>query len=80
MRSASRIGSDARRRWIAHHSQLRKEHGDSIVLGASSPEQLEANLVAIEKGPLSDEVVAAIDAAWIRNRDAGFAKTYTDMP
>ncbi|KAJ6465205.1 Aldo/keto reductase [Mycena vitilis] len=53
-------------RWISHHSLLRREHGDAVLIGASSLEHIEQNLVDLEKGPLPDGVVAALDAAWER--------------
>ncbi|KAJ7236429.1 Aldo/keto reductase [Mycena haematopus] len=53
-------------RWISHHSLLRREHGDSILIGASSLAHIEQNLIDLEKGPLPDEVVAALDAAYAR--------------
>ncbi|KAJ7330430.1 Aldo/keto reductase [Mycena albidolilacea] len=53
-------------RWISHHSLLRREHGDAVLIGASSLAHIEQNLVNLEKGPLPDEVVAALDAAWER--------------
>lgn len=37
---------------------------DGIIIGVSSQAQLEANLAACAKGPLPDEVVAALDEAW----------------
>jgi len=51
-------------RWIVHHSLLKKEHGDAIIIGASSVEHIEQNLNDFEKGPLSEEVLKAIDEAW----------------
>jgi aflatoxin B1 aldehyde reductase len=51
-------------RWISHHSLLRREHGDAVLIGASSLEHIEQNLIDLEKGPLPDEVVAALDTAW----------------
>jgi len=53
-------------RWIANHSLLKKEHGDAIIIGASSAKQLEENLVNLEKGPLPDEVLKAFDDGWVR--------------
>ena len=51
-------------RWLTHHSQLKKEHGDAIIIGASSTKQLEENLVNLEKEPLPEDVVKAFDEAW----------------
>ena len=39
-------------RWLAHHSMLKGEHGDAILIGVSSVKQTEQNLVDLEKGPL----------------------------
>ncbi|CCF36219.1 aflatoxin B1 aldehyde reductase member 2 [Colletotrichum higginsianum] len=55
-------GHAAALRWTVYHGILSKEHGDSVIVGASSREQLEANLDIIEQGPLPQEVVLALDA------------------
>ncbi|KAF7319157.1 Aldo-ket-red domain-containing protein [Mycena chlorophos] len=51
-------------RWIANHSQLKREFGDAVLVGASSIEQLNANLDDLEKDPLPEDVVKALDEAW----------------
>jgi len=51
-------------RWISHHSQLRREHGDAVIIGASSVKHIKQNLVDLEKGPLPDVVIKALDEAW----------------
>ncbi|OBS64802.1 hypothetical protein A6R68_06669, partial [Neotoma lepida] len=51
-------------RWIYHHSQLKGGHGDAVILGMSSLQQLEQNLTLIEEGPLEPAVVEAFDQAW----------------
>ncbi|EPS39473.1 hypothetical protein H072_6653 [Dactylellina haptotyla CBS 200.50] len=51
-------------RWLVHHSALKKDLGDAIILGASSINHLESNLDDVEKGPLPEDVVKAIDAGW----------------
>lgn len=52
-------------RWMVHHSKLNILDGnDGIIIGISRKEQLEGNLDAIEKGPLPEEVVEALDVAW----------------
>ena len=55
-------------RWMTHHSMLKREYGDAVVIGASSTKHLEENLVDLEKGPLPDEVVQALDAGWEKTR------------
>ncbi|KAJ6580795.1 Aldo/keto reductase [Mycena capillaripes] len=52
-------------RWVSHHSLLRREHGDSVIIGGSKLGHIEENLIDLEKGPLSAEVVAALDTAWV---------------
>lgn len=52
-------------RWTVHHSALKiKDGNDGVIIGVSSAAQLEHNLTNLEKGPLPDEVVQAIDEAW----------------
>ncbi|GJE95556.1 aldo/keto reductase [Phanerochaete sordida] len=51
-------------RWLAHHSLLKREHGDAVIIGASSVAQAEQNLTDLEKGPLPEDVVHALDEAW----------------
>lgn len=51
-------------RYIMHHSLLKREHGDAVIIGASSTRHLEQNLNDFEKGPLAREVVQAVDRAW----------------
>ncbi|KAE8394503.1 NADP-dependent oxidoreductase domain-containing protein [Aspergillus alliaceus] len=53
-------------RWLSHHSGMGREKGDAIIVGASSAAQLEQNLTDTEKGPLPEEMVEALDAAWLR--------------
>ena len=53
-------------RWITHHSLLNKKYDDGIIIGASSAKQLDDNLVNFEKGPLPDDVVKALDEAWLK--------------
>jgi len=49
-------------RWVQHHSLLGTE--DGVILGASSAKQLQQNIEDSEKGPLSQEVLDAMDKAW----------------
>jgi len=64
---AAKLGistAEAALRWVRYHSQLRREHGDAIIVGASSADQLERNLTSLENGPLPDEMVRAFDEGW----------------
>ncbi|KAL4869778.1 hypothetical protein BDV12DRAFT_72308 [Aspergillus spectabilis] len=53
-------------RWIHHHSGLNIKNGrDGIIIGVSNFAQLESNLSNVQKGPLPEEVVEALDKAWL---------------
>ena len=45
--------------WLLHHTVA-----DCIILGASRMEQLNENLVTIDDGPLSEDVLKACDEVW----------------
>ncbi|KAK3116045.1 hypothetical protein LTR53_003993 [Teratosphaeriaceae sp. CCFEE 6253] len=51
-------------RWVKYNSPLNPEHGDAIIVGASSNAQLQDTLDSINKGSLSDKAVKAIDELW----------------
>jgi aflatoxin B1 aldehyde reductase len=52
-------------RWTVHHSALKVVGGnDGVIVGVSSAEQLDDNLTNLEKGPLPEELVKAVDEAW----------------
>lgn len=57
-------GAELAYRWVAYHSVLNQENGDALIIGASSPEQLEETLNGIGKGPLSDKACAGIHEIW----------------
>jgi aryl-alcohol dehydrogenase-like predicted oxidoreductase len=52
--------------WLLHHAGI-----DGVILGASSLEQLQQNLAAVEDGPLPPELVAACDQVWAALRGVG---------
>lgn len=53
-------------RWVVHHSALKIKDGrDGVIIGVSNFEQLKSNLADLEKGPLPEEVVKALDEAWL---------------
>ncbi|TAQ83341.1 hypothetical protein B7494_g8337 [Chlorociboria aeruginascens] len=53
-------------RWCVHHSALNIMDGnDGIIIGVSNFDQLDQNLKDAEKGPLPEEVVKALDEAWL---------------
>jgi aflatoxin B1 aldehyde reductase len=51
-------------RWLKYHSKLSQDLGDAIIVGASRVSHLESNLKDLEKGPLPEEVVQAVEEAW----------------
>lgn len=51
-------------RWVNHHSALKKEHGDGIVFGGSSLEQINQTTQYLKAGPLSEKAAAEINALW----------------
>ncbi|EKM52788.1 uncharacterized protein PHACADRAFT_261417 [Phanerochaete carnosa HHB-10118-sp] len=51
-------------RWVSHHSLMKREHGDAIIIGASSLNHIEQNLIDLEKGSLPEEVLKVLDQAW----------------
>ena len=52
-------------RWLVHHSKLKILDGnDGVIIGASSLEQLQNNLLDLEKGPLPKVVLDVLDEAW----------------
>ncbi|THU78598.1 hypothetical protein K435DRAFT_699777, partial [Dendrothele bispora CBS 962.96] len=51
-------------RWVSHHSALKREYGDAVIIGASSVKHIEENMNDLDKGPLPNEVIEAVDAAW----------------
>lgn len=53
-------------RWILHHSSLQMKDGnDGIIIGVGNYRQFEENLKDLGKGPLPQEVLEALDKAWI---------------
>ncbi len=51
-------------RWLVYHSKLTGEYEDGIILGASRPDHLSANLEACEQGPLPDSIVDVLEQGW----------------
>lgn len=55
---------EATYRWLAHHSMLKADRGDAIIVGASRLVQLEQNINTLQNGQLPGELVAAFEKAW----------------
>ena len=56
--------TNAALQWLQHHSELSSEFADSIILGASKPTHLQANLKACEQGELPTTIVDILDQGW----------------
>lgn len=52
-------------RWLKYHSFLSEDLQDAIIVGASSVNHLETNLADLEKDSLPDEVIEALEKAWL---------------
>ena len=62
-------GHEVALRWVRFHSALKAEMGDGMVVGASSPAQLESTMKSLAEGPLPDAVVEAVNGVWESARD-----------
>jgi len=51
-------------RWISYHSALKTEYGDTLILGASRPEQIRESVAGLKEGPLKPESAKAIEELW----------------
>lgn len=56
--------AEAAYQWLYHHSALKGELGDGVVVGASTVRQLDQNLKFTTKGPLHNDVVKTIEGVW----------------
>lgn len=50
--------------WMAHHSMLREDRGDAIIIGASKLNHLIQNMETMKAGPLPQEIQDAFEQAW----------------
>lgn len=56
--------ADLAYRWVVYNSALKAELGDGVIVGTSSPEQIDQTLSGIGRGKLSAEAAKAIDEIW----------------
>ena len=66
---AGRTIIDLSLNWLQHHTRA-----DVVILGASNMQQLEQNLDAWDRGPLPQDVLAAVDQVW--NNLRGITPSY----
>jgi aflatoxin B1 aldehyde reductase len=50
--------------WLVNHSLMQAEHGDGIILGASSVEHLQQNMAACASAPLPQPIIDILDRGW----------------
>ncbi|MBR3534023.1 MAG: aldo/keto reductase [Clostridiales bacterium] len=55
---------EATYRWLAYHSMLDGDRGDSILIGASKLNHLISNMETVKAGPLPETVTDAFSHAW----------------
>ncbi|KAH8925915.1 Aldo/keto reductase [Atractiella rhizophila] len=51
-------------RWLVYHSGLKGEIGDAVILGANGESQLQEGLQWVDKGPLDQWAMDAMDDLW----------------
>lgn len=56
--------AEAAIRWLYHHSALKGDCGDGVIIGASNAKHLDENLSYAQKGPLDANVVSVINNIW----------------
>ena len=59
---------EATYRWLAHHSMLRADRGDAVIIGASKLNHLAQNLETMKAGPLGGDMLEAFERAWKTTR------------
>lgn len=55
---------EATYRWMSHHSMLREERGDGIIIGASKLNHLKQNMETAKAGRLPEKIAEAFEQAW----------------
>ena len=55
---------EAAYRWLAHHSMLKGDRGDAVIIGASKLDRLRQNIETLRGGPLPDDMLPVMEQAW----------------
>jgi len=50
--------------WLIHHSKLKGEHRDGIIIGASNMTHLQSNILHYKSNPLPEGILKSCDEAW----------------
>lgn len=61
--------TEASLRWLMHHSALKGELGNAVILGAKRDDQLRGNVALCRKRPLPDTLTRAIEKMWEEVKD-----------
>lgn len=69
--AAGITGHEVALRWVLHHSALRADLGDAIIIGASSMSQLDSSLKMCEGEPLPQNIVDLIDEISVSLQNIG---------
>jgi len=51
-------------RWLSHHSALRREHGDAVIIGGKSLSSFESSLQNLDKDKLPSDLVSVVEELW----------------
>ena len=51
-------------RWLVHHSDLKANKQDGVIIGASSIEHFDTNHAAMGDEPLPDNIVESLQEGW----------------
>ncbi|KAH6898078.1 NADP-dependent oxidoreductase domain-containing protein [Thelonectria olida] len=69
-------------RWCVHHSALKTSNqggSDGVLIGVSKVEQIEQNVADLRKGPLPEDVVQALDKAWLMAKASSLNPWHTPL-
>lgn len=66
-------------RWARYHSALKGELGDAVIFGANTDDRVKETVAWLERGPLSDDAVKAIDGIWEKIKDVAPHDNYKDF-
>ncbi|KAI9694250.1 MAG: hypothetical protein M1820_009108 [Bogoriella megaspora] len=66
-------------RWVAWHSEVKKDKGDGVIIGARNEEQGIETIRGIKKGPLSKSAVDRIEKVWQLVKDVAPLDNYNSF-
>ncbi|EPE08533.1 aldo/keto reductase [Ophiostoma piceae UAMH 11346] len=55
---------EASLRWLLHHSAISSEHGDGIIFGAKTVDQVHSNVAEMRRGPLPESVRGVVEGMY----------------